>query len=112
MKLDISSWEWKATRLFAAAMLAASLAACAGSPTKESTGEFFDDSTITMKVKTALLDNLATRGLDVHVSTFKGAVELSGFVNSRADRKRAEEVANSIDGVRAVANGIVVRSSS
>jgi osmotically-inducible protein OsmY len=96
--------------LFAAGLVVAALAGCAGSQTKESTGEFVDDSAITAKVKTALLDDKVTRALEVHVETFKGTVELSGFVTSVADKDRAAEVASSVKGVNLVNNGLVVRS--
>jgi osmotically-inducible protein OsmY len=99
----------KARTLFAAAMVVATLAGCTGSPTRESTGEFVDDSAITAKVKTALLDDKLTRGLKVHVETFKGAVELSGFVTTVTDKQRAAEVAKAVMGVNSVANGLVVR---
>ena len=101
----------KVRMLVAAAMVVATLAGCGGSPTRESTGEFVDDSVITAKVKTALLDDKVTRGLAVHVETFKGGVELSGFVKSDADKQRAEEVAASVKGVNSVANGLVIRSN-
>ena len=95
---------------FSAAILGLLLAGCVGSPARESTGEFVDDSAITAKVKTALLDDKFTRGLEVHVETFKGAVELSGFVTTESDKQKAAEVASSVNGVRSVANGVVVRS--
>jgi osmotically-inducible protein OsmY len=101
----------KVRMLFAAAMVVATLSGCTGSPTRESTGELVDDSAITAKVKTALLDDKLTRGLKVHVETFKGAVELSGFVTTVTDKQRAAEVANAVKGVNSVDNGLVVRSS-
>jgi osmotically-inducible protein OsmY len=98
----------KVRMLVATAAVVATLAGCAGSPAQESTGQFVDDSAITAKVKTALLDDKLTRGLKVHVETFKGAVELSGFVTTVTDKERAAEVASTVKGVHSVANGIVV----
>ena len=108
----VSQCALKFRALFMAAMLAAVLAGCAGSPTRESTGEFVDDSAITTKVKTALLDDKVTRGLAVHVQTFKGSVELSGFVKSGEDKQRAREVASSVKGVRSVVNSLVIGPGS
>ena len=97
-------------RVFAAATVVALLTSCAGSQTKESTGEMVDDSAITAKVKTALLSDKEIRAFDVHVETFKGRVELSGFVPSEADKLRAVKDANSVEGVKSVENGLVIKS--
>jgi hyperosmotically inducible periplasmic protein len=111
-KAAVSQCAPKFRMLFTAAMLAAVLAGCAGTPTRESTGQFVDDSAITTKVKTALLDDKLTRGLAVHVETFKGSVDLSGFVNSSSDKKRAAEVASSVRGVKSVVNSLIIESNS
>jgi hyperosmotically inducible periplasmic protein len=104
------NWMSKLRLLGTTALLVTALAACAGSPTRESTGQFIDDSTATSKVKSALLEDKVTRGLAVHVETFKGTVELSGFVDTTQDRERAAQIASSVDGVRSVANRLVVKS--
>ena len=91
---------------FAAVMLAAAVAACAGSPAKESTGEYIDDSTITTKVKTALLSDSVSQGMNIKVDTFKGTVQLSGFADSAAEIERAVQVASKVAGVKAVNNDI------
>jgi len=93
----------------AAALTAALLAACAGSPTSESTGEVIDDSVITTKVKTALLADTRVRGRDVHVETFKGRVLLSGIVASPEERQTAERIARQTSGVKEVNNKISVQ---
>ena len=111
MRTAVSDNSSKFWVQIAAAMLVAVLAGCAGSHTRESTAEFVDDSVITTKVKTVLLNDKVTRGLEVHVGTFKGAVELSGFVDTGADKQRAEDVAGSVKGVKSVVNGLVVRSN-
>ena len=100
----------KIWRVLAAAAVVAMLTSCAGSQTKESTGEMVDDSVITAKVKTALLSDKEMHALDVHVETFKGRVELSGFVASEADKLRAVKDANSVKGVKSVENGLVIKS--
>ena len=96
-------------RAFGAALSAALLAACAGSPTKESRGEVIDGSVITTKVKSALLADKSVSALDVSVETFKGRVLLAGFVKSDDQRRRAGEIARSVTGVRRVDNKLEVR---
>lgn len=96
-------------RMAAAVLATALLAACAGSPTKESTGELIDDSVITTKVKSALVADKTVSAMDVSVETFKGRVLLAGFVKSPDQRERAESVARSVKGVKAVSNQIEVR---
>lgn len=96
-------------RTFAALAAALVLSACAGSRTQESTGEYIDDATLTTKVKTALAnDSLASAGA-VTVETFKGVVQLSGFVDSEAEKRRAAQLAWDVIGVRSVKNDIRVK---
>ena len=93
----------------AAALLALTLAACGGSPTRESTGELMDDSVITTKVKTALIADKKVSGTNVSVETFKGRVLLSGFVKNEAERTQAETTARNVAGVKEVNNKLEVR---
>ena len=93
----------------AAALTALLLSACAGTPNRESTGEFIDDSAITSKVKTALLADKRVSGMDVSVETFKGRVLLSGYVRSPEERQTPEPIARSTSGVKDVNNRIAVR---
>lgn len=93
-----------------AGVLTAALAGCAGTKSQESTGEYIDDSAITTKVKTALVnDNGVHSTTDIRVETFKGRVQLAGFVKSAAERQRAEGIARSVAGVKSVSNNIEVR---
>ena len=85
-------------------ILLASLLGCAGTSTKEGSGEYFDDTVITSKVKAAIFDEPSLKSAQVNVETFKGTVQLSGFVNSRADINKATEVARSVPGVTSVRN--------
>ena len=84
-------------------------AGCASTPTRESTGEYVDDSTITAKVKAALVKDPIVKARDVKVETFKGVVQLSGFVNSEAERTQAGAVAASVNGVVSVKNDVAVK---
>ena len=85
------------------------LLSCAGSRTRESTGEYIDDSTITTKVKAALLAEPGIRSYQISVETFKGVVQLSGFVDTPQQKSKAAEIAWSVDGVRSVKNNILVK---
>jgi osmotically-inducible protein OsmY len=85
------------------------LAACAGTPKTEATGEYVDDTVITTKVKAALLNDPVVSGLAVNVETFKGIVQLSGFVKTATERDRAVEVARKVGGVEQVKNDILIR---
>jgi osmotically-inducible protein OsmY len=92
-----------------AALVAISLAGCAGSSTKESTGGYIDDTVVTTKVKSALFGDKAIKSGQISVETFKGRVQLSGFVNSEADAKRAVDVTRKVPGVRVVENDLRIR---
>ena len=94
--------------LAAAALALVLLGGCAGSPKQESTEQYIDDSALTAKVKTALLQDPQVGGLPINVDTFKGTVQLSGFANSLAELRRAEVVAGSVAGVKAVRNDIEI----
>ncbi|HYE35888.1 BON domain-containing protein [Methylocaldum sp.] len=96
-------------RQFLALAAAVTIVGCAGSKTRESTGEYLDDASITTKVKTALLRDEVVKGLDIQVETFKGTVQLSGFANTAGEKQRAEAVAQDVAGVRAVKNDIRVK---
>ena len=77
---------------------------CASTRTHEGTGEYVDDSVITTKVKAAIFHEPGLKVSEVQVETFKGVVQLSGFVNSRADIKSAVRVASAVNGVKSVTN--------
>jgi osmotically-inducible protein OsmY len=93
---------------FVAAALA-TMVACASTATQESTGQYFDDSAITAKVKTALLNEPTLKSLEINVETFKGRVQLSGFVSSRADIDKAVQVAQAVGGVATVKNDMQLK---
>jgi osmotically-inducible protein OsmY len=89
---------------FIFALLLASVLGCAGTSTKEGTGEYVDDTVITAKVKTAIFNEPSLKSGEINVETFKGTVQLTGFVSSRAAIDRATEVARGVSGVTSVRN--------
>jgi osmotically-inducible protein OsmY len=86
------------------AVTLASVAGCASSPRHEGTGQYLDDSVITTKVKAAIFDDPTTKVMEINVETFKGVVQLSGFVSSQAAADRAVELARGVSGVKGVTN--------
>jgi hyperosmotically inducible periplasmic protein len=85
---------------------------CAGTATRESTGEYIDDATTTTKVKAAFVKDPLVKALDVKVDTFKGTVHLSGFVDTAEQKTRAEQIAAGVTGVSAVKNNITVKTAA
>ena len=82
---------------------------CASTATREGTGEYIDDSVITTKVKHAILREPGLKSAEINVETFKGIVQLSGFVSAQTDINRAVEVAQSIEGVKSVQNDMHIK---
>ena len=82
---------------------------CASTPKKEGTGEYIDDSAITTKVKSAILGDSALKVFQINVETFKGEVQLSGFVDSAQNVSKAGEVARGVGGVKSVKNNLIVK---
>lgn len=83
---------------------AALLMGCAGSATKEGTGEYVDDTLITTKVKAAIFNEPSLKVSEINVETFKGTVQLSGFVKYQMDMAKAVEIARGVGGVTSVKN--------
>jgi osmotically-inducible protein OsmY len=75
----------------------------------ESAGEYIDDSVITTRVKSAFLGEESLKSMQIGVETYKGVVQLSGFVDSRQAVHRAGEVASHVKGVRSVKNDLAVK---
>ena len=86
------------------AVTLASTVGCSSTPQKEGTGQYIDDSVITAKVKAAIFDNPTTKATEINVETFKGVVQLSGFVISQDAANKAVELTNSVSGVKSVKN--------
>ena len=94
--------------LFAAVALT-SLVGCASSQKHESTGQYMDDTAITTKVKTAIFNEPTLKSAEINVETFKGRVQLSGFVSSKANIDRAVAVAQGVSGVASVSNSMKLK---
>jgi hyperosmotically inducible protein len=77
---------------------------CASTSKQEGTGEYVDDTVITTKVKAAIVNEPTLKAAEINVETFKGVVQLSGFVSSQAAANKAVEVARSVTGVKSVRN--------
>ncbi len=92
------------------AVIFTAMLGCASTPKHEGTGEYIEDSVITAKVKTAVLNEPTLKSSEVNVETYKGVVQLSGFVNSEDDIKKATEVARAVKGVTSVKNDMHLKT--
>lgn len=90
-------------------LLLATMLGCAATPKHEGTGEYVDDTVITSKVKAAVLGEPSLKSAEINVETFKGVVQLSGFVRSQADINKAVEVARGVSGVKSVKNNMTLK---
>ncbi|MDH3636442.1 MAG: BON domain-containing protein [Gammaproteobacteria bacterium] len=91
------------------AILWVSLLGCASTATQEGTGEYLDSTVITTKVKAAIFNEPTLKSFEINVETFKGVVQLSGFVNSQADIDKAVEIVQQIKGVKSVKNDMKLK---
>lgn len=96
-----------ATGLFVASLF--TVAGCAPTATREGTGEYVDDAMLTTKVKASIFNEPSLKSTEINVETFKGTVQLSGFVAQPGDIARAGEIAREVQGVKAVKNDIRVK---
>jgi osmotically-inducible protein OsmY len=88
----------------AGVLIMATALGCASTAKKEGTGEYVDDTVITGKVKTAIFNEPTLKSAEINVETFKGVVQLSGFVSSPAAENTAVAVARNVGGVKSVKN--------
>ena len=101
--------------LMHAAMLGSALlgsmviAGCSSTPSQQSTGQAIDDGVVTAKVKAKLIEDPVTKAHQINVETFKGTVQLSGFVETDQARSRALQLARDVDGVKSVKDALEVR---
>ena len=82
--------------------------ACSATRTQQSAGEVVDDSVLTSKVKVALIEDPVTKAGQINVETYRGVVELGGFVDNAQQKEQATKVARTITGVTEVRNNVVV----
>lgn len=97
-----------ATALFTATV-AFTVVGCSSTPVHESTGEYVDDAAITAKVKAAIFNEPTLKSTEINVETYKGDVQLSGFVAQPQDAQKAADVARGVKGVASVKNDIRVK---
>ena len=96
-------------RCFMLVVLITGFAACASTSKQESTGEYVDDTVITTKVKSLLAADDFLKSFEISVETYKGSVQLSGFVNSQQAVDKAGQIARSVKGVKSVKNDLIVK---
>lgn len=89
--------------------LAVTFLGCAATEKRESTGQYVDDSVITSKVKATIFNEPTLKTLQINVKTFKGVVQLSGFVDTPQSVTKAGQVAAGIEGVKSVKNDLLVK---
>ena len=94
---------------FASILLMATALGCASTSKSEGTGEYVDDAVITTKVKTAIFEEPTLKSAEINVETFKGVVQLSGFVTSGEAQNKAVAVAKTVGGVKSVKNDMRVK---
>jgi len=97
------------TTFLACLVLAASFMGCASTSKRESTGQYIDNSVITSKVKTAIFNEPTLKSMQIEVESYKGEVQLSGFVDSARSVQKAGEIARSVEGVVSVKNDLIVK---
>jgi hyperosmotically inducible protein len=96
------------SKAFALALACAVLGACAATSTSRSTGEYIDDNVIAGDIKSSLLGDPATDGLNIDVEVNESKVQLNGFVDTQSQVDRAGEIARSTAGVTSVENNLKV----
>ena len=96
-------------RCFLLVMLIAGFVACASTSKQEGAGEYVDDSVITTKVKSLLAADDFLKSFQIGVETYKGVVQLSGFVNSKQAVDKAGEIVRSVQGVKSLKNNLIVK---
>jgi osmotically-inducible protein OsmY len=102
MEIQMKTFKLIGVAIFLVSLV--TMVGCASTPKQEGTGEYIDDSVITAKVIAAVLNEPTLKSAEINVETFKGVVQLSGFVNSKADIDKAVSISKAIKGVTSVKN--------
>ena len=100
----------RAFTTFLAMLALLAVVGCAGTSTREGTGEYVDDAVITTKVKAAIFNEPTLKSAEINVETFKGSVQLSGFVSSRANMTKAVDLARTVAGVKGVRDDMRIKN--
>lgn len=108
---NITMKQLKFISTIAAALMLVAVVGCASTSKQEGTGEYIDDSVITTKVKAAMINEPTLKASEISVRTFKGTVQLSGFVRSEANTIKAVEIAKNVKGVTSVKNDMHVKGA-
>ena len=95
--------------IFVVLMMIVTFIACAATNTRESAGEYVDDSFITTKIKSQLATDDFLKSFQISVETYQGAVQLSGFVNSQKAVDKAGEIVRGVKGVKSLDNNLIVK---
>lgn len=95
--------------LFLSVFLLTMLPSCTENTKRESTGEYLDDTVLTTKIKATFVGDSRLKALDINVKTYKGVVQLSGFVDTQKEADRAVQLARTVKGVKAVNNSLIVK---
>ncbi|MFL1456891.1 BON domain-containing protein [Marinobacter sp. GN3S48] len=95
--------------MLAIAVLLALFVGCASTESRSGTGEYIDDTVITTKVKAAIFNESTLKSAEINVETYKGVVQLSGFVSSQADIDTAVRVTRGVKGVKSVSNDMELK---
>jgi osmotically-inducible protein OsmY len=107
MKNQINGLRWLACGL--ALATATAVTGCAGNQNERSTGQYIDDKSLTLRVHDALADNAEYKFHDVNVAVNRGTVQLSGWVDTSAQKSKADEIAKGVQGVNNVEDNITVK---
>ena len=95
--------------LLISVLLLTVLPSCTENTKRESTGEYLDDTVLTTKIKATFVGDSRLKALDINVKTYKGIVQLSGFVDTQQEADRAVQLARTVKGVKAVNNSLIVK---
>jgi osmotically-inducible protein OsmY len=108
-RLTITTIAASIALAFGANAMAAEATSKAATSKTESPGAYVDDAVITTKVKAAIFEDASVKATEVNVETYKGIVQLTGFVQSRADIDKAVKIAQGVKGVKSVKNDMIVK---
>ena len=101
--------QLKYVSIFIIALMLTGVVGCASTSKSEGTGEYIDDTVITTKVKAAIFNEPTLKSAEINVETFKGVVQLSGFVSSQGSIYKAVELARGVKGVTSVRNDMKLK---